>query len=159
MFVDTNLVVDPVANTGTAARTLNQVVALAAYKNAIQTYEHFSERRQQDGGTRFKGTEYVQDFSYDCWVIDQLSEGVVPLFLPDTIDNLQIVDDSFTFVAAQVAEARAQLSVYPNTYPLSGPDTLKSRPHWFHQPYTSNGDLDDELTVQNAGDVATGSKS
>ena len=159
VFVDTNLVVDPVANTGTAARTLNQVVALAAYKNAIQTYEHFSERRQQDGGTRFKGTEYVQDFSYDCWVIDQLSEGVVPLFLPDTIDNLQIVDDSFTFVAAQVAEARAQLSVYRNTYPLSGPDTLKSRPHWFHSPYTSDGDLDTNLTVQNAGDVATGSKS
>ena len=119
VFVDTNLVVDPVANTGTAARTLNQVVALAAYKNAIQTYEHFSERRQQDGGTRFKGTEYVQDFSYDCWVIDQLSEGVVPLFLPDTLDNLQGVDDSFQFVAAQVAAARSQLSVYPVTYPLS----------------------------------------
>ena len=72
----------------TASARLDQVIALAAYKNAIQTYEHFSERREQDGGTRFKGTEYVQDFSYDCWVIDQLSEGVVPLFLPDTVDNL-----------------------------------------------------------------------
>ena len=84
---------------------------------------------------------------------------MVPLYHPDTKDILQIVDDSFTFVAAQVAEARAQLSVYPNTYPLSGPDTLKSRPHWFHEPYTSNGDLDTNLTIQNAGDVATGSKS
>ncbi len=37
---------------------------------------------RQDGGARFKGTEYVQDFSYDCWAIDQLSEGIVPLFLP-----------------------------------------------------------------------------
>jgi hypothetical protein len=82
VFTDTNLVVDPVAHSGTAARTLRQVIALAAYKNSIQTYEHFSEKRQQDGGTRFKGTEYVQDFSYDCWVIDQMSEGEVPLFMP-----------------------------------------------------------------------------
>jgi hypothetical protein len=155
VFTDSNLVVDPVATTATSGRSLRQVVALAAYKNAIQTYEHFSDRRQQDGGTRFKGTEYVQDFSYDCWVIDQLSEGVVPIFLPDTLDNLQIVDDSFTFVAAQVAAARAQLSVAPNTYPLTGPDTLKSRPEWFHSPYTSAGKLDATLGIQVAGDVAS----
>jgi hypothetical protein len=155
VYTDANLVVDPVANSGTASRTLRQVVALAAYKNAIQTYEHFSERREQDGGTRFKGTEYVQDFSYDVWVIDQLSEGVVPLFLPGVLDNLQVVDDSFTYVAAQVAAARAQLGVSPETYPLSGPNTLKSRPEWFHSPYTSNGKLDTNLPVQDAADVAT----
>lgn len=154
VFTDDNLVVDPVANTGTVGRTLRQVVALAAYKNAIQTYEHFSERRQQDGGTRFKGTEYVQDFSYDCWVIDQLSEGVVPLFLPAAITNLQIVSDSFTSVASKVAAARAQQSVYPVTYPLSGPTTLKSTPEWFNSPYESTTNLDAGLAVQEAGDVA-----
>jgi hypothetical protein len=159
VFVDANLVVDPVADTTTVDRTLEQVVALAAYKNAIQTYEHFSEKRQQDGGTRFKGTEYVQDFSYDCWVIDQMSEGVVPLFLPATTTNLQIVDDSFNFVASKVAAARAQLSVYPETYPLSGPDTLKSRPEWFHQdaptaPYSGTTALDPDATIQATGDVA-----
>jgi hypothetical protein len=154
VFTDSNLVVDPVANTGTAGRTLRQVVALAAYKNAIQTYEHFSERRQQDGGTRFKGTEYVQDFSYDCWVIDQLSEGVVPLFLPATVANLQIVSDSFTNVAAMVAAARAQLSVSPETYPLSGANTLKSTPEWFSSPYNATTNLDAGLAVQETGDVA-----
>jgi hypothetical protein len=153
VYVDTNLVVDPVATSATAGRTLKQVAALAAYKNAIQTYEHFSERREQDGGTRFKGTEYVQDFSYDVWVIDQLSEGVVPLFLPDTIDNLQVVDDSFTFVAAQVAAARLQKGVSPETYPLSGPDVNKSRPEWFTQPYNT-AKLDTGLPIQQAGDVA-----
>ena len=51
--------------------------------------------------------------------------------------------------------ARAQQGVYPVTYPLSGADTLKSRPHWFHQPYDSTGDLDTGLAVQAAGDVAT----
>ncbi len=154
VYTDSNLVVDPVANSGTANRSLRQVVALAAYKNAIQTYEHFSERREQDGGTRFKGTEYVQDFSYDCWAIDQLSEGIVPIFLPTTIDNLQVVDDSFDFVAAKVAAARGQLGVSPETYPLSGADTLRSRPLWFHQPYTDNGHLDTNLAMQETGDVA-----
>ena len=161
VFVDTNLVVDPVAHSGTAGRTLSQVVALAAYKNAIQTYEHFSEKRQQDGGTRFKGTEYVQDFSYDCWVIDQLSEGVVPLFLPATTTKLKIVGDSFTYVAGQVAAARAQLSVEPVNYPLSGPDTLVSHPEWYTPAadgtYTRTGKMNAGLPLTgagNAGDVA-----
>ena len=154
VYTDVNLVVDPVADSATVGRTLRQVVALAAYKNAIQTYEHFSERRQEDGGTRFKGTEYVQDFSYDCWVIDQLSEGVVPLFMPASVTNLQIVDDSFTSVAAQVAAARAQLSVAPSVYPLSGPDVLKSTPEWFTSPYNTTANLDGTLGVQETGDVA-----
>lgn len=152
VYVDVNNVVDPVATSATAARTKKQVVGLAAYKNAIQTYEHFSERRQEDGGTRFKGTEYVQDFSYDCWVIDQLSEGVVPLFLPAATTNLTIVGTSFTNVAAKVAAARAQLSVEPVNYPLSGPNTLKSRPEWYNPPYTG-ALLDTGLAVQATGDV------
>ena len=152
VYVDANNVVDPVANSGTAARTKKQVVGLAAYKNAIQTYEHFSERREEDGGTRFKGKEYVQDFSYDCWVIDQLSEGVVPLFLPASTTNLAIVGTSFTNVANKVAAARAQQSVAPVTYPLSGPTTLKSRPEWYTSPYTG-AKLDTGLGIQAAGDV------
>lgn len=154
VYTDSNLVVDPVANSSTASRTKRQVVALAAYKNAIQTYEHFSERREQDGGTRFKGKEYVQDFSYDCWVIDQLSEGVVPLFLPGTLVNLTVVDDSFTFVAARVAAARAQLGVAPVTYPLSGPDVKLSRPEWYHAPYESTTNINSGLSVTAAGDTA-----
>lgn len=154
VYTDVNLVVDPVATSATAGRTLRQVVALAAYKNAIQTYEHFSERRQEDGGVRFKGTEYVQDFSYDCWVIDQLSEGVVPIFLPAVLDGLQVVDDSFDYVAAKVAAARAQLSVAPVTYPLTGVSTLKSTPEWFNSPYNTTANLDAGLTIQETGDVA-----
>lgn len=154
VFTDVNLVVDPVATTATAGRTLRQVVALAAYKNAIQTYEHFSERREQDGGTRFKGTEYVQDFSYDCWVIDQLSEGVVPMFLPVTTTNLAIVGTSFTSVAAKVAAARAQQGVEPENYPISGATTLKSRPEWYTSPYNTTANLNVALPIQQTGDVA-----
>lgn len=154
VYTDSNYVVDPVANSGTGSRTLRQVIALAAYKNAIQTYEHFSERRQQDGGTRFKGTEYVQDFSYDCWVIDQLSEGVVPIFLPSSATNLTDISDSFAFVAARVAAARGQASVAPVVYPLSPADVLVTKPEWYSQPYGETTNLDGALGIQETGDVA-----
>ena len=148
----TDLTIDPIGES--PSKVLRQVIALAAYKNSIQTYEHFSERRQADGGTRFKGTEYVQDFSYDCWAIDQLSEGIVPLFMPVTATLYGDVTNSFNSVAAKVAAARAQLSVAPSTYPLSGPDTLLSTPGWFQSPYTDTTNLDATLPVQAAGDVA-----
>jgi len=155
VFTDSNLVVDPVANTATAGRTLRQVVALAAYKNAIQTFEHFSEKRQQDGGTRFKGTEYVQDFSYDAWAIDQLSEGIVPIFLPAALNNLSGVNTSFTNVAAMVAAARAQKSVSPVTYPITGAETFKSRPEWYHPPYETTTNLQTGAGIMaETGDIA-----
>ena len=147
-----DLTVDPMGSSAT--KVLRQVIALAAYKNSIQTYEHFSERREQDGGTRFKGTEYVQDFSYDAWAIDQLSEGIVPLFMPDTATSFTAVTNSFNSVAAKVAAARAQQSVYPVTYPLSGATTLKSTPEWFHSPYNATTNLDAGLSVQATGDIA-----
>lgn len=148
----TDLTIDPIGESST--KVLRQVVALAAYKNAIQTYEHFSERREQDGGTRFKGTEYVQDFSYDCWAIDQLSEGIVPMFLPVNADLYSDVNNSFTNVANKVLAARAQTSVHPSTYPISGANVNKSRPEWFHAPYTNTTKLDTSLAVQETGDVA-----
>ena len=147
-----DLTVDPMGSSAT--KVLRQVIALAAYKNSIQTYEYFSERREQDGGTRFKGTEYVQDFSYDAWAIDQLSEGIVPLFMPDTATSFTAVTNSFNSVAAKVAAARAQQSVYPVTYPLSGATTLKSTPEWFNSPYNATNNLDAGLTVQATGDIA-----
>lgn len=148
----TDLTIDPIGESEN--KVLRQVVGLAAYKNAIQVYEHFSEKREQDGGTRFKGTEYVQDFSYDAWAIDQLSEGIVPLFLPATGTTYSLVNDSFNNVAAKVAAARAQQGVYPVTYPLSGATVKKSRPEWFHPPYTSTTAIDNSLTVKEAGDIA-----
>lgn len=154
VYTNSSLVVNPTADSSTGGHTLRQVIALAAYKGAIQTFEHFSEKREQDGGVRFKGKEYVQDFSYDCWAIDQLSEGIVPLFMPASPDNLEVVDDSFAFVAARVAAARAQAGVGPVVYPLSGADTAQSRPLWFHQPYGENAHLDATLDVQETGDVA-----
>lgn len=154
VFVDASLVVDPLGYTGKGGVTLKQVAALACYSQSAQTFDYFSERREEDGGTRFKGKEYVQDFSYDAWVIEQRSEGIVPLFLPAAPGIYAKTLDSFNFVAAQVAAARAQLSVAPNTYPLSGYETLLSRPEWFHGDLTSTTNLDAALDIQETGDSA-----
>ncbi|QFG04956.1 major capsid protein [Microbacterium phage Moleficent] len=165
VFVDASNVVDPsptLTGVGTAAaRTLKQVVALAAYKGSAQTHDFFEDKREEDGGTRFKGKEYVQDFSYDAWVIDQKSEGIVPIFLPSDLDgngttdaNYTPVDASFTRVAAMLATARAQLGTGPSTYPASGPNVKKARPEWYEAPYTDTNNIDNNLPVKETGDVA-----
>ena len=148
----TDLTIDPIGES--VNKVLRQVIGLAAYKNAIQVFEHFSEKREQDGGVRFKGKEYVQDFSYDAWAIDQLSEGIVPLFMPAVDTAYTQVSASFTRVANAVQAARAQTGVGPVTYPLSGPVVDKSTPEWYNSPYTGTTNLDASLTVQATGDSA-----
>jgi len=163
VFVDANNNIDPnptLTGVGTATnRTLKTVSALAAYRNAAQVHEFFADKRSEDGGIRFKGTAYVQDFSYDAWVIDQMSEGIVPIFLPSDLDgngttdvDYTPVNDSFNRVAALVSAARSQMGTYPSQYPLSGPDVNPSRPTWYTAPFTAAGHLDPSLPVQQAGD-------
>ena len=163
VFVDASNVVDPnptLTGVGTAtSRTLKQVSALAVYKGSAQVHEFFADKRSEDGGIRFKGTAYVQDFSYDAWVIDQKSEGIVPIFLPSDLDgngttdaNYTPVDSSFTRVAALVSAARAQLGTAGSQYPLTGPDTLISAPEWYTAPFLGTTNLNAGLTVQEAGD-------
>lgn len=167
VFVDSDNVVDPspvLTGVGTAEnRTLKQVVALAAYKNSAQTHDFFEDKREEDGGTRFRGTEYVQDFSYDAWVIDQKSEGIVPLFFPTDLDGDGVddhdytpVNDQFTRVAALLEEAREQRGTSPSVYPASGPDVNLSRPEWYNweRNYNTTEALDESLPVQETGDVA-----
>jgi len=170
VFVDASNVVDPsptLTGVGTAAsRTLKQVVALAAYKGAAQTHDFFADKKSQEGGVRGDFTEYVQHMSYDAWVIDQMSEGIVPIFLPADLDgngttdvDYTPVNDSFTRVAAALAAARTTLgtegngSVYP-WYPASGPNVKPHGPGWFEQPYTGTYRLDTNLAVQETGDLA-----
>lgn len=152
---DTTLVVNPIADTNTPDHTLTQVVGLAAYKNAAQVYDYFSELRSEDGGTRFRGTEYVQDMSYDGWVIDQYSDGIVPLVLPSDDSAYELVDESFTNVAAMVAASRAQTGVTAGyQYPINPPTTDLSTPEWYNSPYEGTTNIDTGLTVTETGDMA-----
>jgi hypothetical protein len=167
VFVDGSNVVDPsptLTGVATAAgRTLKQVVALAAYKGSAQTYDFFDDKRESDGGTRGKFTEYVQDFAYDAWVIDQKSEGIVPIFLPTDLDgngttdaNYTPVNDSFNRVAALLSAARAQLTTGPNFYPASGPNVALSRPEWYNQErgYSDTNAINNALAVKETGDMS-----
>jgi len=162
VFVDASNVIDPnptLTAPGTATnRTLKQVSALAAYKGSAQVHEFFADKRSEEGGVRFKGTAYVQDFSYDAWVIDQKSEGVVPIFLPTDLDgngttdaDYTPVNDSFNRIATLVSEARAQLGTSPSQYPLSGANTNLSTPEWYTNPFTGTNNLDTSLPVQETG--------
>ena len=172
VFTTSQYVIDPnptLTGVGTAAsRTLRQVAAIAAYKESAQVHDFFANKRQEDGGTRFDGTDYVQDFSYDAWVIDQKSEGIVPIFLPDDLDgngttdiDYTRVNTSFNNVATALAASRAQGgtagngSLYP-WYPGSGPDVNMSNPQWFdpRTGYAYSGNLDTNLTVQQSGDLS-----
>jgi hypothetical protein len=174
VFVDSSNVVDPnptLTGVGTATnRTLKQVVALAAYKGSAQTYDFYEDKREQEGGVRGKFTEYVQEFSYDAWVIDQKSEGIVPIFLPTDLDgngttdmDYNPVNDSFNRVAAALTTARSQLGTAGSFYPASGPNVKLSRPEWFNQEQayqdTDNlGQGTNPLTgqpyLQETGDIA-----
>jgi hypothetical protein len=165
VFVDASNVVDPsptLTGVGTAAsRTLKQVVALAAYKGAAQTHDFFADKKQADGGVRGDFTEYVQHMSYDAWVIDQMSDGIVPIFLPADLDgngttdvNYTPVNDSFTRVAAALQTARAQLGTAGSFYPASGPNVNPARPGWYEQPYDRTNAINQALTVKETGDSA-----
>jgi hypothetical protein len=160
----TTLVVDPnpdwsaPGNPG-AGKALKQVAGLFAYKESAQVHDFFANKRQEDGGVRFDGTEYVQDMSYDAWVIDQKSEGIVPVFLPADLDgngttdiDYTRVDDSFNNVAALLAAARSQMGTSPSIYPLSGPDVNPAMPGWYESPYNSTPYIDDSLDVTDTGD-------
>lgn len=167
VFVDGSNVIDPsptLTGVATAAgRTLKKVAALAAYKQAAQVHDFFDDKRSEDGGVRGKFTEYVQDMSYDAWVIDQMSEGIVPIFLPADLDgngttdvNYTPVNDSFTRVAALLQTARAQLTTSPSVYPASGPDVAQARPGWFEwaNQYASTPYINQALAVKETGDMA-----
>ena len=173
VFVNADHVVDPspvLTGVGTAAnRTLKQVVALAAYSGSAQTYDFFADKRQEDGGVRFKGTDNVQDFSYDAWVIDQKSEGIVPIFLPDDLDgngttdmDYTRVNDSHVRIADAIKAARQNGSsvAHPGApdrlsfYPMRGANVNPSTPGWFENPYNTTTNIDKTLPVTEAGDIA-----
>lgn len=152
VYTDDQFVVNPVADSTTSGVKLRQVCALAVYRDAVQVVDFFSKRLEEDGGIRFDGKDYVHHMRYDAWVIDQKSEGVVPIFLPDSAEGFTPVTNNFADVMAKVNAGRAQTGTPTTTYPITGADTLKSRPGWFHPPY--NTGVFDASKTKEAGDTA-----
>ena len=62
-----------------------QVIGMFLYKKAVQTSQEYSSMVTDQGNTRGKFTEACVDVKYDCWVIESLSQGIIPIV--DAFDN------------------------------------------------------------------------
>lgn len=68
---------DPTGPQGTIVR--RQVIGMFLYQKAVQTSQEYSSMVTDEGRTRGKFTEMCFDVKYDCWVIESLSQGIVPI--------------------------------------------------------------------------------
>ena len=59
--------------------TRQKVIGCAVYTKAAQLSQEYSNMLTEDGGTRGKFTECVFDVKYDAWVIESLSQGILPI--------------------------------------------------------------------------------
>ena len=74
---------DPTGPQGTPVR--RQVIGMFLYKKAVQTSQEYSSMVTDQGNTRGKFTEACVDVKYDCWVIESLSQGIIPIV--DAVEN------------------------------------------------------------------------
>lgn len=68
---------DPTGPQGSIVR--RQVIGMFLYKKAVQTSQEYSSMVTDTGNTRGKFTEACFDVKYDCWVIESLSQGIIPI--------------------------------------------------------------------------------
>lgn len=74
---------EPTGPQGTPVR--RQVIGMFLYKKAVQTSQEYSSMVTDQGNTRGKFTEACVDVKYDCWVIESLSQGIIPIV--DAVEN------------------------------------------------------------------------
>ena len=74
---------DPTGPQGTIVR--RQVIGMFLYKKAVQTSQEYSSMVTDQGNTRGHFTEACFDVKYDCWVIESLSHGIIPIV--DAVEN------------------------------------------------------------------------
>lgn len=68
---------DPTGPQGDIVR--RQVIGMFLYQKAVQTSQEYSSMVTDEGRTRGKFTEMCFDVKYDCWVIESLSQGIIPI--------------------------------------------------------------------------------
>jgi len=114
---------DPSGPQGTIVR--RQVIGMFLYKKAVQTSQEYSSMVTDQGNTRGKFTEACVDVKYDCWVIESLSQGIIPIV--DAFDNdgtfaipIQVVTpnkDDATVTKIAVDPTTLSLKVGQESYP------------------------------------------
>lgn len=114
---------DPTGPQGTIVR--RQVIGMFLYKKAVQTSQEYSSMVTDTGMTRGKFTEMCFDVKYDCWVIESLSQGIVPIV--DAVENtgtfaipVQVIqpnEDDAEVTKVTVDPATLSLKVGQESYP------------------------------------------
>lgn len=114
---------DPTGPQGTPVR--RQVIGMFLYKKAVQTSQEYSSMVTDQGNTRGKFTEACVDVKYDCWVIESLSQGIIPIV--DAVENkgtfaipVQVVtpnSDDATVTKVTVDPTTLSLKVGQESYP------------------------------------------
>ena len=114
---------DPTGPQGTIVR--RQVIGMFLYKKAVQTSQEYSSMVTDQGNTRGKFTEACFDVKYDCWVIESLSQGIIPII--DAVENtgtfaipvevIQPNTDDAEVTAVKVDPTTLTLTVGQEAYP------------------------------------------
>lgn len=95
-----------------------QTIGMFLYKKAVQTSQQYSGMVTDTGDTRGKFTEMCCDVKYDCWVIESLSQGVVPII--DAVENTGTFAIPVEVVQPDTSDAEVtKVTVDPTTLSLT----------------------------------------
>lgn len=107
---------DPTGPQGTIVR--RQVIGMFLYKKAVQTSQEYSSMVTDTGNTRGKFTEACFDVKYDCWVIESLSQGIIPIV--DAKENTGTFAIPVKVIEPDTSDAAVtQITVDPATLSLT----------------------------------------
>ena len=107
---------EPSGPQGTIVR--RQVIGMFLYKKAVQTSQEYSSMVTDTGNTRGKFTEACFDVKYDCWVIESLSQGIIPIV--DAKENTGTFAIPVKVIEPDTADAAVtKVTVDPATLSLS----------------------------------------
>ena len=102
---------------------LNVIIVLALtigmflYKKAVQTSQEYSSMVTDTGMTRGKFTEMCFDVKYDCWVIESLSQGIIPII--DAVENTGTFAIPVQVIEPDTSDAKVtKVTVNPATLSL-----------------------------------------
>ena len=107
---------EPSGPQGTIVR--RQVIGMFLYKKSVQTSQEYSSMVTDTGNTRGKFTEACFDVKYDCWVIESLSQGIIPIV--DAKENTGTFAIPVKVIEPDTADAAVtKVTVDPATLSLS----------------------------------------
>lgn len=107
---------EPTGPQGTIQR--RQVIGMFLYKKAVQVSQEYSSMVTDTGMTRGKFTECCMDVKYDAWVIESLSQGIIPIL--DSDENTGTFAIPVEIIQPDTSDAAVtKITVDPTTLSLT----------------------------------------